>query len=46
MLFFGAPASWQIQLGLGPESSISVGWQKKAENMSAAGEVKVYYNFV
>ncbi|PON93020.1 Terminal organelle assembly protein [Trema orientale] len=29
-----------IQLGLGPESSISVGWQRKAEKMSAAGEVK------
>lgn len=34
-------ATGNIQLGLGPESSISVGWQKKAENMSAAGEVKL-----
>ncbi|KAK9274933.1 hypothetical protein L1049_022188 [Liquidambar formosana] len=29
-----------IQLALGPESSIGVGWQKKEEKMSAAGEVK------
>ncbi|KAF8380499.1 hypothetical protein HHK36_027986 [Tetracentron sinense] len=30
-----------IQLALGPESSISVGWQKKEEKTSAAGELKV-----
>ncbi|EXC28306.1 Chaperone protein dnaJ 13 [Morus notabilis] len=34
-------ATGNIQLGLGPESSISVGWQKKSEKMSAAGEVKL-----
>ncbi|KAL5551169.1 hypothetical protein UlMin_001345 [Ulmus minor] len=33
-------ASGTIQLGLGRESSIAVGWQKKAERMSASGEVK------
>jgi len=32
----------QIQLAVGPESSIAVGWQKKEEKMSAAGEVKVH----
>lgn len=32
---------FQIQLLLGIESSISVGWQKKDERMSAAGELKV-----
>lgn len=30
-----------IQLLLGTESSISVGWQKKDERMSAAGELKI-----
>lgn len=30
-----------IQLVLGPESSVAVGWQKKEEKMSAAGEVKI-----
>ncbi|KAF4353086.1 hypothetical protein F8388_016931 [Cannabis sativa] len=34
-------ASGNIQLGLGPESSITVGWQKKAKTMSASGEVKL-----
>ncbi|XP_059657549.1 chaperone protein dnaJ 13 [Cornus florida] len=29
-----------IQLVLGPESSVAVGWQKKEEKMSAAGEIK------
>lgn len=33
--------SIQIQLLLGTESSIAVGWQKKEEKMSAAGEIKV-----
>jgi hypothetical protein len=32
---------FQIQLVLGDESNISVGWQKKDEKGSAAGEVKV-----
>ncbi|KAH9777278.1 Chaperone protein dnaJ 13 [Citrus sinensis] len=32
---------FQIQLLLGIESSISVGWQKKDERMSAAGELKI-----
>lgn len=31
----------QIQLALGPQSSIAVGWQKKDERRSASGEVKV-----
>ncbi|KAJ4837165.1 Chaperone protein dnaJ 13 [Turnera subulata] len=30
-----------IQLLLGPESSVAVGWRKKDENMSAAGELKI-----
>lgn len=30
-----------IELALGPESSISVGWQKKEEKVSAAGEIKI-----
>lgn len=30
-----------IQLVLGAESSVAVGWQKKEEKMSAAGEVKI-----
>lgn len=34
----------QIQLVLGPESSIAVGWQKREEKMSAAGELKVCPN--
>ncbi|EEF33453.1 chaperone protein dnaJ 13 [Ricinus communis] len=34
-------ADGNIQLLLGPESSISVGWQKKDEKMSAAGELKI-----
>ncbi|KAL7167243.1 hypothetical protein ACSBR2_037831 [Camellia fascicularis] len=33
-------SSGNIQLALGPESSIAVGWQKKEEKMSAAGEIK------
>ncbi|XP_022154039.1 chaperone protein dnaJ 13 [Momordica charantia] len=33
-------ANGNIQLILGPESSVAVGWQKKEEKMSAAGEVK------
>ncbi|XP_043717176.1 chaperone protein dnaJ 13-like [Telopea speciosissima] len=33
-------ADGNIQLVLGPESSIAVGWQKKDEKTSAAGEVK------
>ncbi|KAA8522228.1 hypothetical protein F0562_012901 [Nyssa sinensis] len=32
--------SGNIQLALGPESSMAVGWQKKEEKMSAAGEIK------
>ncbi|KAL0373017.1 UNVERIFIED_CONTAM: Chaperone protein dnaJ 13 [Sesamum calycinum] len=30
-----------IQLSLGPESSIGVGWRKKEKKMSAAGELKI-----
>ncbi|KAF7137926.1 hypothetical protein RHSIM_Rhsim07G0108200 [Rhododendron simsii] len=30
-----------IQLVLGPESSVAVGWQKKEVKMSAAGEIKI-----
>ncbi|XAR70456.1 hypothetical protein NMG60_11027309 [Bertholletia excelsa] len=30
-----------IQLDLGPESSIAVGWQKEEEKMSAAGQIKI-----
>ncbi|KAG9148846.1 hypothetical protein Leryth_023181 [Lithospermum erythrorhizon] len=30
-----------IQLSLGPESFISVGWQKKEEKMSASGDIKM-----
>jgi hypothetical protein len=33
--------NFQIQLVLGDESSISVGWHKNDEKSSAAGEVKV-----
>ncbi|KAI9111064.1 hypothetical protein K1719_017939 [Acacia pycnantha] len=33
-------ASGHIQLALGPQSSIAVGWQKKDERRSASGEVK------
>ncbi|KAJ9706902.1 hypothetical protein PVL29_002057 [Vitis rotundifolia] len=32
--------SGTIQLALGPESSVAVGWQKKEEKMSASGELK------
>ena len=32
----------QIQLALGPESSIAVGWKMKDVKMSAAGELKVH----
>lgn len=39
------PLLCQIQLVLGTESSIGVGWQKKEEKMSAAGEVKVRLYF-
>ncbi|KAI4364852.1 hypothetical protein MLD38_020889 [Melastoma candidum] len=35
---FSEKASGNIELILGPESSIAVGWQKKDEKMSAAGE--------
>ncbi|CAL0331697.1 unnamed protein product [Lupinus luteus] len=34
-------ASGHIQLALGPQSSIAVGWQKKDERRSASGEVKI-----
>ncbi|KAL9387569.1 hypothetical protein Peur_020693 [Populus x canadensis] len=34
-------ANGNIQLLLGPESSIAVGWQKKEEKMSASGELKI-----
>ena len=37
--------SFQIQLALGPESSIAVGWQKKEVKMSASGELKVGLGF-
>ncbi len=40
-----SPSLLQIQLALGPESSISVGWQKKDVKMSAAGELKVHLFF-
>ncbi|KAI3453477.1 hypothetical protein Pfo_010140 [Paulownia fortunei] len=30
-----------IQLSLGPESSIGVGWRKKEQKMSASGEIKI-----
>ncbi|KAK4422890.1 Chaperone protein dnaJ 13 [Sesamum alatum] len=30
-----------IQLSLGPESSIGVGWRKKEKKMSAGGEIKI-----
>ncbi|XP_023007776.1 chaperone protein dnaJ 13-like isoform X1 [Cucurbita maxima] len=33
-------ANGNIQLTLGPESSVAVGWQKKEEKRSVAGEVK------
>lgn len=36
----------QIQLLLGQESAISVGWQKKDERMSAVGEIKVSLFFL
>ncbi|CAL5432648.1 unnamed protein product [Camellia sinensis] len=35
-------SSGNIQLVLGPESSVAVGWQKKEEKMSAAGEIKMF----
>ena len=35
----------QIQLVLGTESTIAVGWQKKDEKNSAAGELKVCYAY-
>ncbi|KAJ6308725.1 hypothetical protein OIU76_018330 [Salix suchowensis] len=34
-------ANGNIQLLLGPESSIAVGWQKKDEKMSASGELQI-----
>ncbi|KAI9397769.1 hypothetical protein POPTR_003G076600v4 [Populus trichocarpa] len=34
-------ANGNIQLLLGPESSIAVGWQKKEEKTSASGELKI-----
>ncbi|XP_057513256.1 chaperone protein dnaJ 13-like [Actinidia eriantha] len=33
--------SGNIQLVLGPESAVAVGWQKKEEKMSAAAEIKI-----
>ena len=36
----------QIQLVLGPESAVAVGWQKKEEKMSAAAEIKVHLLFL
>jgi hypothetical protein len=38
---FSLFTNFQIQLVLGDESSISVGWQKKDEKSTATGEVKV-----
>ncbi|KAI6707352.1 hypothetical protein NL676_010314 [Syzygium grande] len=38
---FSDTANGNIQLVLGPESSIAVGWQKREEKMSAAGELKL-----
>lgn len=38
---FSETANGNIQLVLGPESSIAVGWQKREEKMSAAGELKL-----
>jgi hypothetical protein len=40
-LLFSLFTNFQIQLVLGDESSISVGWQKKDEKSTATGEVKV-----
>lgn len=37
---------FQIQLLLGVESAISVGWEKKDERMSAVGEIKVSLFFL
>ncbi|OIS99545.1 PREDICTED: chaperone protein dnaJ 13 [Nicotiana attenuata] len=34
-------AHGNIQLSLGPESSIAVGWQKKEQKRSASGEIKI-----
>ncbi|CAK9181936.1 unnamed protein product [Ilex paraguariensis] len=34
-------ANGNIQLVLGSESSVAVGWQKKEQKMSAAGEIKI-----
>ncbi|KAJ8764738.1 hypothetical protein K2173_009126 [Erythroxylum novogranatense] len=34
-------ANGHIQLLLGPESSVAVGWQKKDEKISATGELKI-----
>lgn len=34
-------ANGNIELALGPESSIAVGWRKKEEKMTAAGEIKL-----
>lgn len=31
----------QIQLSLGEESSIGIGWRKKEQKVSASGEIKV-----
>ena len=42
IFFFWSLSLLQIQLAVGPESSIAVGWQKKEKKMSAAGEVKVH----
>jgi hypothetical protein len=41
LCLFSLFTNFQIQLVLGDESSISVGWQKKDEKRTATGEVKV-----
>ncbi len=41
-VFFLPPSLSQIQLALGPESSIAVGWKMKDVKMSGAGELKVH----
>lgn len=33
--------TFQIQLALGSDTSIAVGWQKKEQKISASGEIKV-----
>ncbi|XP_051137416.1 chaperone protein dnaJ 13 isoform X2 [Andrographis paniculata] len=34
-------ANGTIELSLGPESSIDIGWRRKAENMAASGAIKI-----